>query len=158
MSFIFLNSSGDKLSASDFLQLTSELNEADREITITVRNNSTVNAEEPVIFLMPSSDLGAVDYPSKYPPYTDWSDLLLWGSTLDENEENTAGLYYKNNDDEIIYFSLTAGSNYRNGIPLGASIDVNGSVNITLGFTPKAGDNTRRLYVGVEIYDPRTNI
>ena len=158
MSFIFLNSDGNKLSASDFLQLTSGLNEDDHEITITVRNNSAVDAEEPVIFLMPSSDLGTVNYPSKYPPYTDWNDLLLWGSTLDENGNNTAGLYYKNSNDEISYFSLTAGSNYRNGIPLETPIAINGSVDITLGFTPKLGDNTRRLYVGVEIYDPRTNI
>tara|TARA_B100001059_G_scaffold134263_1_gene134549 strand:- start:51944 stop:52420 length:477 start_codon:yes stop_codon:yes gene_type:complete len=158
MSFIFLNDAGQKLSANDFLQLTSGLNEPDNEITIKVRNNSTVDANEPVIFLMPSSDLGTVDYPSKYPTRTDWNDLLLWGSTLDDQGANTAGLYYKDIDSEITYFSLNAGSNYQNGIPLGLPISADGSIDITLGFTPKAGDNTRRLYVGVEIYDSRTNI
>jgi hypothetical protein len=157
MSFIFLNGSGEKLTASDFVQLTSELNQGS-EITLTIRNNSTEDALRPLIFLTPSSDLGTLPYPSKVPAHTDYNDLLLWGSTLNESNENTAGLYYKDNLNNITYFSFNNGSSYLNGIPLEVEILKDSQANITLGFSPKTGDNTRRLYVGVEIYDSRTNI
>ena len=158
MSFIFLNAdSGERLSASDLVTLTSDL-ATGSEITLTVANNSAQDALEPLIFLTPSSDLGTVRYPSKGPPRTDYNELLLWGSTLNDAGEHTAGLYYKNIDGIKTYFSLSSGSNYRNGIPLGIPINKDSQANITLGFTPKAGDNTRRLYVGVEIYDSRTDI
>ena len=157
MSFIFLNESGEKLNATDFVQLTSNLSQGS-EINLIVRNNTNEDALAPVIFLTKSSDLGTLTHPSKFPPHTDYNDLLLWGSTLDENEEHTAGLYYKDNLNNVSYFSFTNGSSYLNGIPLGVQILKDSQVNITLGFTPKEGDNTRRLYVGVEIYDSRTNI
>lgn len=157
MNFIFLNSSGERLTASDLVQLTSDLSQGS-EVVLTVRNNSTEDALNPLIFLTPSSDLGTLQYPSKVPPHTDYNDLLLWGSTLNESNENTAGLYYKDNLNNITYFSFDSGSNYLNGIPIGVPILKDSQVNVTLGFSPKSGDNTRRLYVGVEIYDSRANI
>lgn len=157
MSFIFVNAEGEKLSPKDIVELGSNLTN-NQEVTLRVRNNGTADALEPVIFLMPSTDLGEVKYPAKVPPYTDYNDLLLWGSTLNENEENTAGLYFIDVLQNKTYFSLSSGSNYKNGIPLNTLIEKDGQVDLTLGFTPKDGDNTRRLYVGVEVYDPRTNI
>ena len=158
MSFIFLNaSSGEKLSASDLVTLTSDL-AGGSEVALTVANNSVEDALEPVIFLTPSRDLGTVRYPSKAPPRSDYNELLLWGSTLNETDEQTSGLYYKDISGTKTYFSLSSGSNYRNGIPLGVPIEKDAQVNITLGFDPKVGNNTKRLYIGVEIYDSRTNI
>jgi hypothetical protein len=157
MSFIFLNSSGESLTATDLIQLTSSLNEGS-EVSLIVRNNSLEDALNPLIFLTASSDLGSLEYPSKVPARTDYNDLLLWGSTLNESSENTAGLYYKDHLNNITYFSFTNGSSYLNGIPVGNQILKDSEISITLGFNPKLGDNTRRLYVGVEIYDSRANI
>ena len=155
MSFIFLNTDGNILNGNDFANLNSSLEGG--EIEIVVRNNSAINATNPVIFLQPSSNLGSVDYPSKRPPNVDYGDLLVWGSTLDENTgEPKSGLYLKE-DGVKKYFSLTQGSNYKNGIALNA-IDAEASVNITLGFTPELNDDIRRLYIGIEVYDSRTNI
>lgn len=157
MSFIFVNAEGARLSPKDIVELGSNLAN-NQEVTLRVRNNGVADALEPVIFLMPSVDLGEVKYPAKVPPYTDYNDLLLWGSTLDETGENTAGLYLVDALQNKTYFSLSSGSNYKNGIPLNTLIEKDGQVDLILGFTPKDGDNTRRLYVGVEVYDPRTNI
>jgi hypothetical protein len=157
MSFIFVNAEGEKLSPKDIVELGSNLAN-NQEVTLRVRNNGASDALEPVIFLMPSADLGEVKYPAKVPPYTDYNDLLLWGNTLNEAGENTAGLYFVDVLQNKTYFSLSSGSNYKNGIPLNTLIEKDGQVDLILGFTPKDGDNTRRLYVGVEVYDPRTNI
>ena len=154
MSFIFLNDQGNVLSGSDFASLSSTLSTA--EITIKVFNASSEDASAPLIFLQPSTSLGSLDYPSKRPPHTDYGDLLLWGSTLDENNNPTAGLYLKQAGIKK-YFSFNSGSNYRNGIPLGL-IETDASIEIVLGFTPKVDDDVRRLYVGIEVYDSGPNI
>ena len=154
MSFIFLNDQGNVLSGSDFASLSSTLSTA--EITIKVFNASSEDASAPLIFLQPSTSLGSLDYPSKRPPHTDYGDLLLWGSTLAENNNPTAGLYLKQAGIKK-YFSFNSGSNYRNGIPLGL-IETDASIEIVLGFTPKVDDDVRRLYVGIEVYDSGPNI
>ena len=155
MSFIFLNTEGTALKGSEFASLGSSLET--QEVDIIVYNNDSVKAESPVIFLQPSSDLGSLAYPSKRPPHTDYGDLLLWGATLDEvTNEPKSGLYLKKGDEKI-YFSLNAGSNYRNGIPLDP-IEAEASITIKIGFTPELNDNIRRIYVGIEVYDSRTNI
>ena len=155
MSFIFLNSQGNTLSGSDFASLNSALG-GGSEIEIKVFNNASEDANAPKIFLQPSSSLGSLDYPSKRPPHTDYGDLLLWGSTLDENNDPTAGLYL-NQAGTKKYFSFNSGSNYRNGIPLDP-IETDASITVVLGFTPKVDDDVRRLYVGIEVYDSGPNI
>jgi hypothetical protein len=155
MSFIFLNSQGNTLSGSDFASLNSALG-GGSEIEIKVFNNASEDANAPKIFLQPSSSLGSLDYPSKRPPHTDYGDLLLWGSTLDENDDPTAGLYL-NQAGTKKYFSFNSGSNYRNGIPLDP-IETDASITVVLGFTPKVDDDVRRLYVGIEVYDSGPNI
>ncbi len=155
MSFIFLNNQGNTLSGSDFASLNSALG-GGSEIEIKVFNNASEDANAPKMFLQPSSSLGSLDYPSKRPPHTDYGDLLLWGSTLDENDDPTAGLYL-NQAGTKKYFSFNSGSNYRNGIPLDP-IETDASITVVLGFTPKVDDDVRRLYVGIEVYDSGPNI
>jgi len=157
MSFIFFNENGVKLSGNDFASLGSNLGAAGgAEITIKIFNNTSKKAETPRIFLQPSTSLGSVDYPSKMPPHTDCGDLLLWGTTLDANDNPTAGLYL-NQAGTKKYFSFNSGSNYRNGIPLDP-IEIDASIDVILGFTPKVDDDVRRLYVGIEVYDSGPNI
>tara|TARA_Y100000034_G_C6884761_1_gene406066 strand:+ start:820 stop:1293 length:474 start_codon:yes stop_codon:yes gene_type:complete len=157
MSFIFFNADGTKLSGSDFASLGSSLGAAGgAEITIEIFNNSSKKAEAPLMFLQPSTSLGSLDYPSKRPSHTDYGDLLLWGSTLDANDNPTAGLYL-NQAGTKKYFSFNSGSNYRNGIPLGP-IEIDARIDVILGFTPKVDDDVRRLYVGIEVYDSGPNI
>jgi hypothetical protein len=157
MNFLFFDDTGESLTGAKFESLSSDL-ENNLEITIQAQTVGSEALVRPVIFLTPSSSLGKVDFPSKYPPHTDHNDLLLWGS----NTESIAGLYYKKADASKVYFSLSAGANYLNGIPLeGFSSESSGSqiLSITLGFTPKpASEQTRRLYTGVEVYDSGTNI
>ena len=157
MNFLFFDDAGEALTGAKFESLSSNLINSE-EISIKVQ---TVGAEapvRPVIFLAPSSNLGKVDFPSKYPPHTDYNDLLLWGS----NTDAISGLYYKKADNSKVYFSLSAGANHLNGIPLegfDSEVSAPQTVTVTLGFTPKQNSQqTRRLYTGVEVYDSGTNI
>ncbi len=152
MSFSFYDSDGNLLTGSKFEQLSSDL-ASNVEITIIIE--SDVEVTSPVIFLMPSSALGTVDFPSKRPPYTDYNELLVWGS---DNEVTQFGLYYKDENGIKSYFSLTSGSNYQNGISLGGAMAANTQRSIVLGYTPKDNNDIRRFYVGVEVYDSRANI
>lgn len=156
MSFLFFDSQGEVLNGSKFEQISSDLIN-NQEVAIRVEAQEAASA--PVIFLRPSSALGTVDFPSKHPSYADYNTLLVWGSdTTDENQAGQYGLYYKDDLGAKTYFSLTSGSNYKNGISLGAEMGIDDTLTITLGFTPKVADDIRRLYVGVEVYDAGTNI
>jgi hypothetical protein len=160
--FYFTDENGQLLKSSDRQQLIGDLNNG-IEITINVNvvdfNLPTIT---PVIYLQPSTDYGEVDYPGLQSPYSDYQDLLLWGS----NTDNIAGLYIKapplnetENADisqrDKTYFSYSKGSKLGNGIELLnlKNVSTPGIYSYKLGFTNNSSSETRRFYIGLQIED-----
>lgn len=160
--FYFTNENGQLLKTSDIQQMIGDLNN-NVEITINVNvvdfNLPTIT---PVIFLQPSTDYGEVDYPGLQSPYSDYQDLLLWGSDTD----NPKGLYIKapplNEEEdadiserEKVYFSYSKGSKLGNGIELLNLKDIStpGIYSYKIGFDNNSSSETRRFYIGLQIED-----
>lgn len=163
VTFQFTNADGNLLTTKDRIKMIGDLNEG-VEITINLNvlnyNLPTVN---PVIFLQPATDYGEVDYPSLQSPYSDYQDLLLWGS----NTESPAGLYIRapdlNEDPELvsihqrqkIYFGYSQGANIGNGIELlnVKNISIPGLYQYKIGFTNNSNLETRRFHIGLNVID-----
>ena len=160
--FYFSNENGELLKSSDRQKLIGDLNNG-IEITIYINVvNFNLPTVTPVVFLQTSTDHGEVDYPGLQSPYSDYQDLLLWGS----NTDSISGLYIKtpslaepenfsiDNRDKV-YFSYSKGSKLGNGIELFNLKDIStpGVYSYKVGFTNNSLSETRRFYIGLQIED-----
>lgn len=149
MKYTVTDSEGNLLTPSAYKTLVSNLNSS-QEISLYFNLMESTNS--PGLFLTKSSDLGEVSYPSKESSGKDLMDVLHWGS-----EDTEAGLYLKIQDQKI-YFSFNNGSKYSNRIliPEMANLTIeNGETEIfqiILGYDRNV-NVSRRLYVGLELYD-----
>lgn len=160
--FYFTNENGELLKSSDRQRLIGDLNNG-IEITININvvdfNLPTIT---PVMYLQPSTDHGEVDYPGLQSPYSDYQDLLLWGS----NTDSPSGLYIKapslNEDEDLpienrekVYFSYSRGSKLGNGIELLnlKDLSIPGVYSYKIGFTNNSLSETRRFYIGLQVED-----
>lgn len=151
MSFVFTNDAGIILDSETYKDNIEKLVNGET-VTLYIRNTETTNS--PGLYLKKSTSLGEVDFPSSQSLATDRNDLLFWGS-----QTPAAGLYVVK-DSTPTYFNYSQGSGPNNRIQLTelADLNANGVTSITLGYTAKAGVPSRRLYVGLEVYDSNTTI
>ena len=145
MSFVIYDSAGNELNSKSVRQLMSDLNNIG-EIDLIVYNDARTTT--PGIYLLPSSDMGEVDYPSLNSPYTDFNDMLLLG-------EQGFGLSVIKGEEEEIFFSFQNGASSLNKInlPQLADLEAGSQTPIKIKFRRREYTPTRRFYIGVEIND-----
>ena len=151
MNFVFTNSTGTILDSEVYKDNIEKLLNGDT-VTLYIRNVDATDT--PGLYLKKSTSLGEVDFPSNQSPASDRNDLLFWGS-----QSPPAGLYVVK-DNVNTYFNYTAGSGPNNRIQLTelANLNANGITSISIGYTAKTGVSSRRLYIGLEVYDSNTTI
>ena len=152
MSFIFTDSEGNILNSDIYKDQVSKL-ENGTEIDLYIRND--LPTKTPGLFLTRSTDMGEISYPAEQAPATDKNDILFWGSNLN----NQSGLYLKI-DNQKVYFSYSAGSSIKNRILIQdmANLSAGGITKVTLGYDSNQNVPSRRLYIGLEVYDSYADI
>ena len=62
-------------------------------IQVRVTNLGSDDLESLGLFIVPATNVGDVDNPADYPPYTDYQDILTWGTQSDLGLAVSGGLY-----------------------------------------------------------------
>lgn len=152
MSFEFRDNNNAILSSSSIKTLLSDLTN-NGEVTLKIYTTEATTS--PGIYLVPSTNLGEVDYPNLTSPYSDYSDLLLLGS----NTSTTCGLKVTKVEsgvpDEVVRFSFTNGAAYVNKIllPQLSNLTEGSTAEVKLEFEADDTIPTRRFYIGVSVDD-----
>jgi hypothetical protein len=147
----FLNTEGSELQSSDVQKIVSDLIN-NGEVSINVYNFEDTNS--PGIYITPSTNLGEVDYPGLNSPSSDYSDILLLGSNL-ENEYGLKVVKVENNIEEDVRFSFERGASYSNKIllPQLANLPAGSTTSITIKYSADPSIPARRFYIGVNVDD-----
>jgi hypothetical protein len=123
-----------------------------RQISITNYGLDTV--ADLGVYAIPSAFLGGVDYPSDFPPDTDFQDLLTWGSDTVALVEAFGGLKLtipqQGGGSTTSYVTRTAGSTFANKLPM-QDILPNEVVVITFEVETPPAVLARRLHVGIAV-------
>jgi hypothetical protein len=122
-----------------------------KEISIT--NLGTETVSDIGIYVIPSNNLGDVDYPADYPPETDYQDLIKWGTETDLGLELNGGLLITVPQEAGVntyYVTRSLGSTIDNLIEI-QDIEPNETITITLEVETPPSVSARRLYIGLAI-------
>lgn len=106
------------------------------------------------IYIVPTTTIGDVDYPSDNPPETDYQDLIKWGEQTELSLAITGGLRITvpqtTGPDLTRYITRQAGSTLANKIPL-ADLASQASVTITLLMQTPPSVLTRRMHISLKV-------
>jgi hypothetical protein len=123
-----------------------------RQISITNYGESTV--DNLGIYAIPSTILGGVDYPSDFPPETDFEDLMTWGSLTEAGVNAFGGLKLEvpqtGGGITTTYVSRTAGSSFDTKLTM-QDIAPNEEVIITFTVETPPATPARRVHVGIAV-------
>lgn len=120
--------------------------------SVTVTNMGPDDLTSLGLYIVPSTDLGSVDYPSDNPPETDYQDLLEWGTSTDLGLTPQGGLKVtapiNGGGTPTTYFTRSSGSRYQDRI---AFIDLasGDSATFILELETPPAVPARRLYINV---------
>lgn len=123
-------------------------------IIIKIVNFGTEDVTNIGLYVVPSTNLGDVDYPADYPPETDYQDLLKWGERTTEGVVVNGGLILDlpQNDGSTLttYVTRKKGSTNSNKYPLA---DIPSGSSISISITPEApsGVMARRLFIDLRV-------
>jgi hypothetical protein len=119
-------------------------------IQLKILNSGTSNLSSLGIYIIPSTSLGDVDYPSDNPPETDYQDLLTWGEAVIQAVELTGGLILtvpiNGPSTSVERVGRTNGSSFSTMIPI-QDIDAGDFITIDIELELPPGVLTRRLYI-----------
>lgn len=151
MSFEFRDANNIQLTSTSIRSLVSTLVQ-DGEITLSVYTTEATN--KPGIYLSAATSMGDIRYPAESSSYSDYSDLLHFGS----NTNTPSGLkvvVVENNVEEEVFFTFSAGATVSNKIllPQLFELPAESNVLITLKYTSNPEIDAKRFYVGVNIDD-----
>ena len=150
--FKFTNADSSDLTSLQMQTLRSTLLETG-QVVLNIYNSLATGT--PGVYLAAATDLGEVNYPPKNSPYSDYNDILHWGSNSD-NEYGLSVIYKNaNNVDEEKLFTFSQGSKVLNKIllPKMFNLAIGSITPITLKYVVNPNINARRLYIGVDIDD-----
>lgn len=120
---------------------------------IQISNMGTETLVDLGLYIKPATNLGELDYPSDYPPDTDYQDVLTWGEEAHQGIELSGGIFVtvaQNSGTFSDYITRTVGNSLRNKIPIqdlpaGATVEAIIDLEIPPGGTP------RRLYIDMAV-------
>lgn len=123
-------------------------------VDITVTNNGTTDLEDLGIYIVPSTSVGDVDYPADYPPYTDYQDLVTWGTDTDSGVTVSGGIYLSLPQNGAATFTghitRTQGSLYTNKIPF-IDLAAGDSATFSITFQTPPAVASRRFYIDLKL-------
>jgi hypothetical protein len=139
-------SSGEKI--YDPLKLGSS-----KTSVIKVTNFSETDVEDIGVFIVPATNLGAVDFPADMPPESDYQDLLTWGTDSALGLAAQGGLKLIVPQDAgpaTLYCTRTQGFDKRSKIPM-SNIPAGQSLELTVELETPPAVSARRLFVDVVV-------
>lgn len=121
--------------------------------TITITNLGTETIEDLGIYIVPSTNLGPVEYPAEVPPETDYEDLLEWGTATDVGATTAGGLKLtvpQDSGTNTYYVTRTQGSLFKNKIDI-VDIDPSQTIDVDIEVETPAGTEARRLFIRIVV-------
>lgn len=117
--------------------------------TITVTNYSDEIQTGLGVYIVPSYTLGELDYPSDFPPETDYQDLLTWGQDTTDLVTVSGGIYLELTQEGGAfagYVNREQGADFATKIPIKNLAPLE-STDIDVTFELPPATASRRFYV-----------
>lgn len=121
-------------------------------LSITITNYGIDTITDIGLYITPSTAIGDVDYPSDFPPETDYQDIIRWGEEVIAGVEAVGGFVFNipQNDGthQITRVSRNSGYSVATKLPM-KDLAPNESAEISLSIETPPSVSARRLYVSV---------
>jgi hypothetical protein len=121
--------------------------------TITITNMGTESLVDLGLYIKPATGLGELDYPSDYPPDTDYQDLLTWGENSNQGVAISGGIYITVTQNSGIfqgYVTRIAGSTLANKIAI-KDLAAAEELEIVIDLETPPSGSPRRLYIDLVV-------
>lgn len=120
-------------------------------VTFQVANYGDTDLTDLGLYIVPSTDIGDVDFPADFPPETDYEDLLTWGTQAALGIIADGGIYVDipNNYGSFAgYVTRSAGALLTNKLPF-KDLVVGETVQFTIKFNTPSSVAARRFFIDV---------
>lgn len=133
--------------------IRSPLTVDDDFVEIFVTNMESTTASNLGLFIRPTTRIETIDYPSEYPPETDYQDLLEHGSLVEAGLDTVGGMVVRvpvGSGEEEVRITRDAGASLATKIPMN-DIAADETVSIFIKIEKPTSLPSRMYYVDVVI-------
>jgi hypothetical protein len=117
-------------------------------ITVRVENAGETDLTGLGVFFVPATNLGPVDYPSDFPPDTDYQDIISVGDEI--AEEGLKVTIPQEAGTNTYYINREQGSTLRNKLPV-VDIPASSYIDIVIEYEDAVALGARRLFVDMRV-------